>query len=66
MYIARYRIYSSRYTAAMPPFCDQAKGAHMGNGSPVNSMNHARHNASTHALKVALGAGDKSYAVLPI
>ena len=45
MYISRYRVYSSSYTAAMPPFCDQAKRAHMGSGSPVNSMNHACHNA---------------------
>ena len=29
----------------MLPFCDQVKVMHMGNGSPVNSMNQARQSA---------------------
>ena len=29
----------------MLPFCDQVKVTHMGNGSPVNSMNQARQSA---------------------
>ena len=42
MSISRYRIHSYRFAGTMPPFCDQAN-VHMDNRSPVDRMNHARH-----------------------
>ena len=38
----------------------------MGNRSPANSMNMSATMHSTHALEVALGAEDTSFADLPI